>query len=273
MQNRKILMTAALVAIAAVLVMIKYWDYLANPWTRNGQVRAIVIQVTPRVSGPVVKLAVRDNQSVEAGDLLFEIDPRTYQAAFDQTKAEAIRTQADYDRGINLVERGDISQRDFDRAKADNDVAQAELESARLNLEFAEVRAAVDGMITNLTLQLGSQAVANQPVLALVDASSFWVDGYFRETMIGDIRAGDTAIVTLMTYPGTPLTGRVDSLGWGIAQQDGSTSFDLLPEVNPTFEWIRLAQRVPVRIHLDPLPEGIVLRVGSTASVLVEIGD
>jgi RND family efflux transporter MFP subunit len=273
MQNRKILMTAALVAIAAVLVMIKYWDYLANPWTRNGQVRAIVIQVTPRVSGPVVKLAVRDNQSVEAGDLLFEIDPRTYQAAFDQTKAEAIRTQADYDRGINLVERGDISQRDFDRAKADNDVAQAELESARLNLEFAEVRAAVDGMITNLTLQLGSQAVANQPVLALVDASSFWVDGYFRETMIGDIRAGDTAIVTLMTYPGTPLTGKVDSLGWGIAQQDGSTSFDLLPEVNPTFEWIRLAQRVPVRIHLDPLPEGIVLRVGSTASVLVEIGD
>jgi RND family efflux transporter MFP subunit len=273
MQNRKILMTTALVAIAAVLVMIKYRDYLANPWTRDGQVRAIVIQVTSRVSGPVVKLAVHDNQSIEAGELLFKIDPRTYQAAFDQAKAEAIRTQADYDRGVNLVEKGDISQRDFDRAKADNDVAQAELESARLDLEFTEVRAAVDGMITNLTLQLGSHAVANQPVLALVDASSFWIDGYFRETMVGDIKAGDKAIVTLMTYPGQPLTGKVDSLGWGIAQQDGSTSFDLLPEVSPTFEWIRLAQRVPVRIHLDSLPESVVLRVGSTASVLVETGD
>ena len=273
MQNRKILMTTALVAIAAVLVMIKYRDYLANPWTRDGQVRAIVIQVTPRVSGPVVKLAVRDNQTIEAGKLLFKIDPRTYQSAFDQAKAEAIRTQADYDRGINLVERGDISQRDFDRAKADNDVAQAELESARLDLEFTEVRAAVDGMVTNLTLQLGSQAVANQPVLALVDASSFWVDGYFRETMVGDIAAGDKAIVTLMTYPDQPLTGKVDSLGWGIAQQDGSTSFDLLPQVNATFEWIRLAQRIPVRVHLDALPEGVVLRVGSTASVLVKTGD
>ena len=273
MQNRKILMTTALVAIAAVLVMIKYWDYLVNPWTRDGQVRAIVIQVTPRVSGPVVELVVRDNQTIEAGELLFKIDPRTYQSAYDQAKAEAIRTQADYDRGINLVERGDISQRDFDRAKADNDVAQAGLESARLNLEFTEVRAAVDGMITNLTLQLGSHAVANQPVLALIDASSFWVDGYFRETMVGDIKAGDRAIVTLMTYPDQPLTGKVDSLGWGIAQQDGSTSFDLLPQVNPTFEWIRLAQRIPVRVHLDTLPDGVVLRVGSTASVLVETGD
>jgi multidrug resistance efflux pump len=122
-------------------------------------------------------------------------------------------------------------------------------------------------------LQLGSQAVANQPVLALVDASSFWIDGYFRETMIGGIRAGDRAIVTLMTYPDQPLTGKVDSLGWGIAQQDGSTGSDLLPEVSPTFEWIRLAQRVPVRVHLDTLPEGVVLRVGTTASVLIKTGD
>ena len=132
--------------------------------------------------------------------------------------------------------------------------------------------ASVDGYVTNLNLRLGSQAVANQPALALVDTASFWVHGYFRETMIADVNPGDRAIVTLMTYPDKPLEGRVDSLGWGIAQEDGSTGSDLLPNISPTFEWIRLAQRVPVRIHLDRVPEEVKLRVGTTASVLVMTG-
>ena len=97
-----------------------------------------------------------------------------------------------------------------------------------------------------LELRLGSQAVANQPALALIDTNSYWVDGFFRETTIAEIRSGDKAVVTLMTYPDQPLEGTVDSLGWGISQQDGSTGFELLPQVSPTFEWIRLAQRVPV---------------------------
>jgi len=126
--------------------------------------------------------------------------------------------------------------------------------------------------VTNLNLRLGSQAVANQPVLALVDVNSYWIDGFFRENYIEDIRQGDRAIVTLMSYPDKPLEGRVDSLGWGIAQDDGSTGFDLLPNISPTFEWIRLAQRVPVRIHLDKVPEEVKLRVGTTASVLVMTG-
>jgi multidrug resistance efflux pump len=360
MINRKTLMTSGLVAIAVILVLIKYSDYLANPWTRNGMVRAIVIQVTPRVSGPVVKLAVIDNQHIKTGDLIFKIDPRTYQTALEQAEANldhtrdnlrdlaeqvksaaaqleqaksvieqaqfeikaaestAIRTKADFVRAVNLIAKGDISQRSYDDTLATNDIAKADLaqarsarlqakasrveaeanlarsiaelgepgeanaelraakaavEDARLDLEFTEVRASVDGMITNLTLQLGSQAVANQPVLALVDENSFWIHGYFRETTIGDMQAGDKAVVTLMTYPDQPMTGKVDSLGWGIAQTDGSTSIDMLPEVDPTFEWIRLAQRVPVRIQLDPLPEGVILRVGTTASVLVKTGD
>ena len=143
------------------------------------------------------------------------------------------------------------------------------MESARLNHEFTQVKASVDGYITNLNLHLGSQAVANQPAAVLVDVNSFWVHGYFRETMIGDIEAGNRAVITLMTYPDTPLTGVVHSLGWGIAQEDGSTGEDLLPNIEATFEWIRLAQRVPVRIHLAKVPEGIELRVGTTASVLV----
>ena len=112
----------------------------------------------------------------------------------------------------------------------------------------------------------------NEPALALVDVSSYWVQGFFRENAIENIRAGDRAIVTLMTYPDKPLEGVVDSLGWGIAQEDGSTSYELLPQVSPTFEWIRLAQRVPVRVHLLEIPDHIQLRVGTTASVLVMTG-
>jgi multidrug resistance efflux pump len=150
--------------------------------------------------------------------------------------------------------------------------AKAALATAQLSLDFTQVKAPADGYVTNLNLRLGSQVVANQPALALVDVNSFWVHGFFRETMVGELRAGDRAIVTLMTYPDRPLEGYVDSIGWGIAQQDGSTGPDLLPAINPTFEWIRLAQRVPVRVHLDLVPEGVELRVGTTASVLVRAG-
>jgi multidrug resistance efflux pump len=118
-------------------------------------------------------------------------------------------------------------------------------------------------------LRLGSHAVANQPVLALVDINSFWINGFFKETLIGKFRKGDKAIVTLMTYPDTPIEGSVESIGWGIAQQDGSTGSELLPNISPTFDWIRLAQRVPVRIKLNSVPEGVELRVGTTASVMV----
>jgi multidrug resistance efflux pump len=150
--------------------------------------------------------------------------------------------------------------------------AKAAVRSAELNLEFTHKKAPVDGYVTNLNLRLGSQAVANQPLMALVDVNSFWVTGFFRENHIEGIRIGDRSIVTLMSYPDKPLEGHVNSLGWGIAQDDGSTGFDLLPNISPTFDWIRLAQRVPVRIHLDKVPESVQLRVGTTASVLVMTG-
>jgi multidrug resistance efflux pump len=136
-------------------------------------------------------------------------------------------------------------------------------------LLFTKVKAPVDGYVTNVDIRLGSQAVSNQPLLALVDTNSYWVHGFFKETLIGKMANGDKALITLMTYPDKPLSGIVDSIGWGIAQQDGSTGSDLLPSVSPTFEWIRLAQRVPVRVHLTDVPPGVALRVGTTASVLV----
>jgi len=355
----KYLLTGAVVLVAVVAILIKYWDYVTNPWTRNGQVRAQVIQITPRVSGPIVKLPIQDNQLVKAGDLLFEIDPRTFEASLEQARAQLDETgdnyqalfqqveaakakidesraavtqaqssikkiaseiekdKAEYDRQRELLPRNATSQKAVDRAKASYEVsveqrktavaglaqaqasllkseanlaeakanlgaagdanasiraARAAVRQAELNLEFTRVRAPVDGNVTNLNLRLGSQAVANQPALALVDINSFWVDGFFKETSIGKIGEGHKAVITLMAYPDTPLEGYVDSIGWGIAKQDGSTGFELLPNISPTFEWIRLAQRVPVRIHLTKVPKEVKLRVGTTCSVLVMTG-
>ena len=352
----KYLLTMIIVLIAAAVFLLKYWDYVTNPWTRDGQVRAQVIQITPRVSGPVVKLPVTDNQFVKAGDLLFKIDPRTFEAALDQARAKLDNTrdqiealaqqveaaQADveaadatikqseaaikgytgrveetlkgYKRQKTLDKQGATSKRMVEESKANwvaavnqkanaeaqllqmqaslseaianlakarADLgapgeknaqvrqAQAEVRTAELNLEFTQKKAPVDGYVTNLNIRLGSQAVENQPIMALVDLNTYWVTGFFRVNYIEDIRKGDRSIVTLMSYPDKPLEGRVDSLGWGIAQKDGSTGFDLLPNISPTFEWIRLAQRVPVRIHHTKEPEKDKLLVGTTASDLV----
>ena len=353
---QKYLFTGAVALIALLILMIKFWSYATNPWTRDGQVRADVLQLTPRVSGPIVDLPIRDNAFVKAGELLFEIDPRTFEASLAQARAqydgtgddnlaltkqveaaeaqveastaavrqaesairqldaEVVKNAAELERQQELLPQKATSQKSVERAMANFEVsvqeregavaslaqsraalnqaeaalaearanlgapgdANAEIRASRaavrqaeLNLEFTRVRAPVDGYVTNLNLQLGSQAVANQPALALIDASSFWVDGYFRETSVGNIRRGNKAVVTLMTYPDAPLEGYVDSLGWGIAQQDGSTGTDLLPNVSPTFEWIRLAQRVPVKVRLTKVPEEVRLRVGTTGSVLV----
>jgi len=284
----KMLMTAAVVLIAAAILVTKYWYYLTNPWTRDGQVHAQVIQIAPRISGPIVNLPIVDNQMVRAGDLLFEIDPRTFKAAVDsaaadlqQAQVEAKDKKEEADRAIKIRkrDRGAMSQQQLERkvndqssAEAAVRAASAQLEQAQLNLEFSQVKAPVDGYVTNLNLRLGSQAVANQPALALIDINSYWIHGYFREDRINGVNAGDRAIVTLMSYPDRPLEGRVDSLGWGIAQSDGSTGYNLLPNISATFEWIRLAQRVPVRVHLVDPPTDIPLRVGTTASVMVMTG-
>ncbi len=355
-KSARVTLTLVVVAIAVILVLLRYRHYLNNPWTRDGMVRAQVVQITSRVTGPIVNLPVVDNQFVKKSEVLFEIDPRTFRADLDQARAKLDSTRdrikslekqveasraavsesesrikqanstirgyaankedaiSTFNRVKASAEKRAVSQRDLDNARSKMHIAvaqyeraeeslieanaslrqaeaelsksvaelgasgdenaqlraaQAAVDEARLDLEFTRVVAPVDGYVTNLDLRLGSQAVANQPALALVDAHSFWVHGFFRETVVGDIEPGDRAIVTLMSYPDTPLEGKVDSIGWGIAQKDGSTGEDLLPNISPTFEWIRLAQRVPVRVHLENVPDHVKLRVGTTASVLV----
>jgi RND family efflux transporter MFP subunit len=279
------LVTLAVVAVAAYTLVRMFEDYLFHPWTRDGQVRAQVIRITPRVSGPIVELPVTDNQFVRKGDLLFRIDPRTFELAVEQAEAKLQQAkasavvaldQADRGRDLHRRDKGAISEQALVRkenrllqADADVEVAKANLNKARLDLEFTEVRAPVDGYVTNLKLRYGSQTVANQPAVALVDVNSFWVHGFFKETQISNISPGNRAVVKLMTYPDRPIEGEVENMGWGIAQQDGSSDADLLPTINPSFDWIRLAQRIPVRIRLNEIPDGVELRVGTTASVFV----
>lgn len=280
------LVTLAAVIAAGYVLSNMFSEYLFQPWTRDGHVRAQVIKITPRVSGPIVELPINDNQAVIKGDLLFRIDPRTYELAVEQAEAKLQQAlaselvkQDQADRGNELYrkDRGAISEQALVRkkndllvARANVQVARSNLEKAKLDLEFTEVRAPVDGYVTNLLLRYGSQTVANQPALALIDSNSFWVHGFFKETQVEYVRKDNKAVIKLMTYPDDPLEGVVESMGWGIAQQDGAPAADLLPSINPSFDWIRLAQRIPVRIRLTQIPDQVDLRVGTSASVFIE---
>ena len=279
----------ALVAVLAWYGYQKFEEYLSNPWTRDGQVRGQVIQVAPRVSGMVMRIAVIDNQYVSRGDLLFEIDAQPFEIAVTQAAANLQRdrisskaSKIEYDRLLDIVKQdaGAVSARDLNRREANYlqslsqiEVAEENLRSAELNLSYTSVHASVDGYVSNINFQIGDQAVANTPIVALVDSNSFWVFGYFRESQIGQLNIGDPARVTLMAYPDQPLEGTVESLGWGIAPSDGNTGYNLLPSIKPVFQWIRLAQRIPVRIKLAPLPDNVELRFGFTASVMILSSD
>ena len=281
----KLLLTLAIIGSAGYFAYHKYIDYIENPWTRDGQVRTQVVQVTPRVNGMVTKIHVVDNQKVKKGDLLFEIDPSQYQIKVNQAEARLKRTleaakgtKIEYERvqSIYKKDKGAVSQKDLVRNEtnyykslADIDSSKEALNTAKLNLSFTKVRAEVDGYVSNINFQVGSPASANKPILALVDENSFWVFGFFREDAIPDVEVGDEAVVTLLAYPDTPLKGKVESIAWGIAHSDGNPGNNLLPSVKPVFQWIRLAQRIPVRIQLDTLPDNIKLRFGLTASVMV----
>jgi multidrug resistance efflux pump len=285
----RVAITLSAVAIAVWLLYSQYKDYLIYPWTRDGQVSAQVVQITPRVTGPLIELPIKDNQWVKKGDLLFKIDPSDYQAQVDHALSALANAQAAAAEAKDVANRarkghklysGIISEQKLIQAEDDEKAAYAEvlaakadLHSARLNLSYTEMHAPVDGYITHLRLRIGSQAVANQALLALVDTDSFWIDAFFKETLMENIQQGDKAIVKLMSYPDKPIEGMVDSIGWGVAQDDGSPGYQGLPEIEPSFDWIRLAQRIPVRVHLGELPPGVILRVGTTATVIIISGE
>ncbi len=279
----KIFITLGVVVLALMAALLMYARYLTKPWTRDAYVRANVVGVAPRVAGPIVQIPVKDNQAVKKGDLLFQIDPRTFQAALDQAKGVLAQTQAklvdleaNAKRAVDLLAQNVISREQYDdqvqafeAAKADVEAAQAAVENAQLNLEFTTVVSPVDGYLTNVNTSPGTYVAAGQQLLALVDTSTFWVAAYFKETQITNVQPGDNVRITLMGHAAQPFNGEVVSTAWGIFVQDGSTAGDqMLPDVPQTIDWVRLPNRFPVRVHITgqtPVP----LRIGQTASVAV----
>jgi RND family efflux transporter MFP subunit len=274
-------LVATLVAavVACFCGYILWQSYMGTPWTRDGTVRAYIVTMAPDVSGRVIELPLVDNQLVHKGDLLMKIDPRDYQAAFDAAKAAVDVAKADLDnkraesaRRAQLTDLATTAEEKESYASsaamaaATVEQRQAELEQARVNLERVDIHSPVNGWITNLQTRVGDYAEKGTRSLTIVDADSYWVDGYFEETIVGPIREGDPARVRLLGYKPV-LTGHVDSLSRGITVANAAAGPAGLADVNPVFTWVRLAQRVPVRVHLDPLPEGVRLVAGMTASV------
>ncbi len=276
-------LTLCAVIVGLLLATALWRHYMIAPWTRDARIRVETVTVAPEVAGNVQRLLVADNQPVKKGDILFAIDPRAYEIAVAQAQAalEGLQhsnrlAQLKSERRARLTdlsisneekEPDDVSAKVADAAV---DQARAQLDMAKLNLERAVVRSPVNGYVTNLRLREGDFVAAGQAILTIVDRDSFWLAGYFEETQLAAIKQGDPARFVLMGYPDHLLTGRVASVTRGIADQDAGGAGAGLQSVNPVFTWVRLAQRVPVRIELDPVPAEVTPVAGMTATV--EIG-
>jgi multidrug resistance efflux pump len=279
--------TLTIAAAAGWIVWSEYRHYSEDPWTRDGQVRANVVGIAPRVPGPIIRIAVVDNQHVKRGDLLFEIDPADYQAAVELAKAQELAAKAgltqrkqDLDRQtelfqkkVNALQEYQDAQDNYDSAQANLAAAKANLVTAELKLDYTKIYATVNGEVTNLNISEGAYASIGQQVLALVDSDSYWIAAYFKETQLRHISTGDTATISLIGNEDLPFLGTVRSVGWGIFVTDGSSGQDttMLPSVSPTIDWVRLPQRFPVRIQVESSAQ-TELRIGQTVSVAISHG-
>src|ERR1700737_3752224 len=266
-----LLITLATIAVAVVLGRAMWDAYMGAPWTRDGTVRAYVVTMAPEVAGRIVELPVADNQFVHKGDLLMVIDPTNYkiavslnEAAVQQAQANAQNAEREAKRRQQLTALAATTEEKQTYAsnaiatQAQYQQAQANLDQARVNLKRTEIRSPVNGWVPNLLAQLG-------------DADSFWVDGYFEETNFEPIQVGDPASVKLMGYSQI-VRGHVGSIARGINVANAAPNGQGLATVNPLFTWVRLAQRMPVRIHIDDVPKGVVLAAGMTATVQIDPG-
>lgn len=276
------------VIVCAVAVCAGWWlwnYYMQSPWTRDGKVRAELVNITPEVSGRLEKIRIHDNQFVNAGTLIFTLDPVPYQIAVDNAQAALAKAQADMAKAEHEASRrrslphNVISSEDLDEAnlaaesmKAAYKAALASLEQAKWNLSKTQIYAPTDGFITNLQARVGNYATAGTPLVALVDTHSFYVLGYFEETKLRHIKEGRKADIVL--YSGdVRLQGVVESIGRAIYDQNASNSNDLLMDVKPNVPWVRLAQRVPVRIKLLDVPADLTLVAGTTCTISIQQQD
>jgi multidrug resistance efflux pump len=281
----RVLLTIVLLIGAGFLSYRMAYYYLYSPWTRDARIRADVVTVAPDISGWVDDIRVRDNQFVHKGDVLFVIDQERFRLALTDAEATLAARQAQhlmlleqYQRRSKLspgysvtVETLDNARRQSETAAANYQQAIASRDTAALNLKRTEVRASVNGFITNLNLAKGTYASQGKPVMALIDSDSYRVGAYFEETKIPHIRPGASAEIYLMD--GSPaLQGTVSGISMGITDQDNKDGPELLSSVNPTFTWVRLAQRIPVRVHITHVPPGVLVSAGMTCTVVIKDG-
>jgi len=274
-------LVTGIIVLLALLVAIWLWHrYETDPWTRDGHVRADVVRVATDVGGLVTSVAVRDNQMVHKGDLLFVVDMPRYADALGRADATIASARTSLDQARKVAKRdlalGDlVATETHEQNVAQVRTAEAALasaiaarRSAELDVHRTSVRASVNGIVTNLDLHPGDYVGAGAQALALIDMDSIRVEGYFEETKLGHIRIGDKARVRLMGDD-RDLEGHVDSITAGIADDQSSSTSNQLRQVTPTFSWVRLAQRIPVRIHVDRMPAGTQLIAGRTATVTI----
>lgn len=274
-----------LIVAAALVAGRSLWAYYQEaPWTRDGRVRADVVTIAPDVSGLIAQVQVQDNQPVKRGDLLFRIDPDRFQLALQQADAAIANRKAEMDEASRESVRSErLNDLSVSRETQEQRLAKAEAATAAyrqaladravaaLNLKRSEVTSPADGVVTNVNLEPGDYVTVGKGVMALVDSATLRVEGYFEETKLPKIHVGDRVRVQLMGEP-QMLTGHVESIAAGIADRERTDSSDLLANINPTFSWVRLAQRVPVRVKLEAVPPGVQLVVGRTATVVVQSG-
>ena len=277
---RRYLVTLAVVLVALFIGWRLWIHYENDPWTRDGRIKADVVQVAPDVTGQVVKLHVIDNHVVNVGDVLFEIDPERFELALRQAKAaeeaakvtlaQAIR-ESNRNRELKDLVATEVTEQGQSRveeARAALLQAIVNRDKAQLDLDRTKVVAAVDGIVTNLVLRTGSYVTASHPVMALVDRNSYYAEGYFEETKLPNIAVGDRATIRLMSDDEV-LEGHVHSISRGIEDRERTTGGKLMQNINPAFNWVRLVQRIPVRIEFDSIPENVRLVSGQTVTIEV----
>jgi multidrug resistance efflux pump len=270
------------ILVAGCIGAYELWNYyMLSPWTRDARIHADVVTIAPDVAGFVSELRVRDNQFVHKGDVLFVLDQERYELALATAdanvaaqKANMIMRQSEANRRTRLTNVA-ISDEDKENAQhvaasstAAYQQAVADRATAALNLDRTVIRAPVNGYVTNLTLVVGQFAAVGTRLMALIDSDSYRVEGYFEETKIPSVKPGDQVDIYLMSG-GAPLRGHVEGISRGITDRDNPDGPQLLANVNPTFEWVRLAQRIPVRIHIDNVPDSEHISSGMTCTVVV----
>lgn len=277
----KRLSTLAIALVAIVISLVTWQHYVTAPWTRNGSVRVQVANVASQVSGKIVELRVADNQFVHKGDVLYIIDPFDFQVAVnvgkalvDQRAADLEVKQAESTRRQHLSnlattpEQQQIFAGNAVQAKAAYEAAAHQLAQAELNLKRTSIVSPVDGYVTNLLLRVGDYAVTGVSNISLIDSDSFWIDGYFEETKMAGVCVGDRAEAQLMGYA-QPILGHVKTVTRGVSVSNAAAGAQGLPNIDPIYTWVRLAQRVPVRLAIDTVPAGVPLVSGMTATVTI----